>query len=185
MQKHLLHSSAHLFIALLLVNGLAGAKDTSHIDFAINSSQPQGSGRLNFWGFHVYDATLYRAANSSSPEFALDIQYQRSFSGHALASKTADEMKKIGVPEAQAVIWGKELVAVLPNVEPGQTLTGVYSPKVGTTLFYEGKKIAQIPGAEFSKAFFGIWLDPKTSAPKLRAELLGSGCPPPLISGAC
>ncbi len=94
-------------------------------------------------------------------------------------------MKKIGVPEAQAVIWGKELAAVLPNVEPGQTLTGVYSPKVGTTLFYEGKKIAQIPGAEFSKAFFGIWLDPKTSAPKLRAELLGSGCPPPLISGAC
>ena len=185
MLKHLLHSSAHLFIALLLVNGLAGAKDTSHIDFAINSSQPQGGGRLNFWGFHVYDATLYRAANSSSPEFALDIQYQRSFSGHALASKTADEMKKIGVPEAQAVIWGKELAAVLPNVEPGQTLTGVYSPKVGTTLFYEGKKIAQIPGAEFSKAFFGIWLDPKTSVPKLRAELLGNGCPPPLISGVC
>ena len=94
-------------------------------------------------------------------------------------------MKKIGTPEIQAGIWEKELAAVFPNIEPGQSITGIYSPKVGTTLFYEGKKIAQIPGAEFSKAFFGIWLDPKTSAPKLRAELLGNGCPPPLISGVC
>ena len=185
MGKHFSQCSAALFAALSLVGGLCSARDISHIELAINPSQAQGAGRLNFWGFHVYDATLYRAANSSSPEFALDIQYQRSFSGSAIANRTADEMKKIGIPETQAVIWGKELAAVLPNVEPGQTLTGVYSPKVGTTLFYEGKKIAQMPGADFSKAFFGIWLDPKTSSPKLRAELLGNGCPPPLISGAC
>jgi hypothetical protein len=185
MRKQFLKSSATLFIVLSLMASLSSARDTSHIELAMNQSQLQGSGRLNFWGFHIYDAALYRASNSSTPDFALDIQYQKSFSGGALANKTADEMKKIGVSETQAAIWGKELAAVLPNVEPGQTLTGVYSPKVGTTLFYEGKKIAQIPGTEFSKAFFGIWLDPKTSAPKLRAELLGNGCPPTLISGAC
>jgi hypothetical protein len=185
MRKHFLQSSIALYMTLSLVCEFCSARDLSHIELAINQSQLQGKGRLNFWGFHVYDATLYRASNSSSPEFALDIQYQRSFTGSAIAGKTADEMRKIGVPDTQATIWGKELATVLPNVEPGQTLTGVYSLKAGTILFYEGKKIAQIPGVEFSKAFFGIWLDSKTSVPKLRAELLGNGCPPPLISGSC
>lgn len=185
MRKCFVQSSATLFMVLSLVSGVCSARDISHIELAMNQSQLQGAGRLNFWGFHIYDATLYRAGNSSSSDFALYIQYQKSFSGSVLASRTADEMKKIGTPEMQAAIWEKELAAVFPNIEPGQSITGIYSPKVGTTLFYEGKKIAQIPGAEFSKAFFGIWLDPKTSAPKLRAELLGNGCPPPLISGVC
>lgn len=183
--KMISRGSAVLLIALTLFSNPGSAKNLAHIEGAINQAQPQGTGRLNFWGFHVYDATLYRSAGRDSAEFALDIKYQKSFSGASIASRTADEMKNIGVSEAQSAIWGKELAAILPNVEPGQTLTGVYSPKQGTTLFYDGKKIAQIPGADFSKAFFGIWLDSKTSVPKLRAELLGNGCPPPLITGAC
>jgi hypothetical protein len=185
MMKYLASRSAALLITLALAVGICTARDLSRIDPAFNQPQSQGFSKLTFWGFHVYDVTLYRMANLSSPEFALDIKYQKSFSGSSIADKTAEEMKKMGVPNAQATIWGKELAEVLPNVEPGQTLTGIYSPKTGTTFFYEGKKIAQFPGAEFSKAFFGIWLDPKTSIPKLRTELLGNSCPPPLISGAC
>lgn len=185
MSQYFLRRSATLFIALSLVLGLCSAKDLSRIEPMFNQAQPQGVGRLNFWGFHIYDVTLYRMANLSSAEFALDIKYQKSFSGSSIANKTVEEMKKMGVPDAQAAIWGKELTEVLPNIESGQTLTGVYSSKIGTTFFYEGKKIAQIQGADFAKAFFGIWLDPKTSAPKLRAELLGNACPPPLFSGAC
>ncbi|QWE17709.1 chalcone isomerase family protein [Polynucleobacter sp. AP-Nino-20-G2] len=174
-----------LFMMLSLISSLGLANNITHIEDVIKQVQPQGAGRLNFWGLHIYDATLYRSLGKDSSEFALDVRYQKSFSGKAIASRTVDEMKNIGVPESQAMAWGKELAEILPNVEPGQTLTGVYSSQQGTTLFYEGKKIAQIPGADFSKAFFGIWLSPKTSAPKLRAELLGNGCPPPIISGAC
>ena len=94
-------------------------------------------------------------------------------------------MKRTGVPDDQAALWGKELASFLPNVESGQTLTAIYSPKQGTVFYHDGIQIAQIPGAEFSKAFFGIWLDPKTSAPKLRTELLGQTCPPPLFNEAC
>ena len=94
-------------------------------------------------------------------------------------------MKRIGVPDDQANYWGKELTSFLPNVESGQALTAIYTQKLGTTFYFEGKQIAQIPGAEFPKAFFGIWLDPNTSAPKLRAELLGQTCPPPLFNEAC
>ena len=94
-------------------------------------------------------------------------------------------MKNLGVADSQASAWGKELASILPNVEPGQTISAVYTPKQGTSFFYEGKKISQIQGTDFAKAFFGIWLDPKTSVPKLRSELLGQGCPPPLLNEAC
>jgi hypothetical protein len=176
-----------LAIALALGSlSLSGfAKEPPHIKSMMGQTQLQGLGRLNFWGFHVYDANLYRGTTKDSQEFALELKYQKSFSGEAIANRTADEMKNLGVSDTQATAWGKELAGILPNVEPGQTIAAVYIPKQGTSFFYEGKKIAQIQGADFAKAFFGIWLDSKTSVPKLRTELLGQGCPPPLISGAC
>jgi hypothetical protein len=180
--------TSYLFVfiwALSLPASFSFAKEPPHIKNMMGQVQLQGLGRLNFWGFHVYDANLYRGAAKDSQEFALEVRYQRSFSGEAIASRTMDEMKNLGVADAQAATWGKELASILPNIEPGQTITAIYIPKQGTSLFHDGKKISQIPGPDFAKAFFGIWLDSKTSVPKLRADLLGQGCPPPLISGAC
>jgi hypothetical protein len=170
-------------ILLLMPNGFT--RDLSYIDKIFNPALLQGSGKFNWWGFHIYDASFYRAGTPSSQEFALDIRYQKSFTGVAIANSSAEEMKKMGVPEAQVSLWGKELAKVFPNIESGQALTAVYAPKQGTIFYHDGKRIAQIPGVEFSKAFFGIWLDPKTSVPKLRSELLGQGCPPPLLNEVC
>ncbi|MBU3605436.1 chalcone isomerase family protein [Polynucleobacter sp. MWH-Creno-3A4] len=161
------------------------ARDITHIDSALNSAKLQGSGKLTWWGFHIYDASFYRSANPASSEFALDIRYHKSFSGVSIANRSVEEMKKIGVPEAQASLWGKELANFLPDIESGQTLTAVYNPPQGTLFYHDGKRIAQVPGADFSKAFFGIWLDPKTSAPKLRKDLLGQSCSPPIFNEAC
>jgi len=174
-----------LALGMSVSTGSGFAKEPPYIKSMMGQVQLQGLGRLNFWGFHVYDANLYRGATKDSQEFALELKYQKSFSGEAIANRTADEMKNMGVADAQAASWGKELEAMLPNVEPGQTIAAVYIPKQGTSFFYEGKKVSQIQGADFAKAFFGIWLDSKTSVPKLRTDLLGQGCPPPLISGAC
>jgi hypothetical protein len=172
-------------LAFGLLIGLNGyANDLGHIDASLNSPKLQGSGRLTWWGLNIYDASFYRSKNSSA-EFALDLRYQKSFSGSSIANRSADEMKKIGVSDMQAVLWGKELAAILPNVESGQALTAIYSPKQGTVFYHDGKQIGKIPGADFSKAFFGIWFDPNTSAPKLRTELLGRGCPPPIFNEAC
>ena len=161
------------------------AREPVHVQAVLSSAKLQGSGRLTWWGFDIYDAALYRSGNLNSPEFALDFRYQKSFTGIAIANRSADEMKKLGVPDMQAALWGKELASFLPNVESGQTLTAIYNPKQGTFFYFDGKQIAFIKGVDFSKAFFGIWFDTKTSAPKLRSELLGQNCPPPLISEGC
>ena len=165
--------------------GIGVTAEPVYISSELNQANLQGSGTLTFFGFHIYDAALYRGSKISSADFALDLRYQKSLSGAAIANRTTEEMKKIGVPGVQADAWGKELAGFMPNVEPGQNLTAVYNVKQGTTFMYDGKRIAQIQGADFAKAFFGIWLDQKTSIPKLREQLLGQGCQPPLLGESC
>ena len=175
----------NLFSCLLLLSNNSFARDSSYLNSVIKYPVVQGSGLLTFWGFHIYDAKLFRGSSLTSPEFALNIQYQKSFTGSAIANTTAEEMINLGVNQTQANAWAQELKTFMPNVNSGQVLTAAYQPAEGTIFFYEGKRIAQIPGRSFAKAFFGIWLDVNTREPKLRSELLGSACPPPLISESC
>ena len=37
---------------------------------------------------------------------------------------------------------------------------------------FNGRPLGEIADADFARRFFGIWLDPRTSAPELRAALL-------------
>lgn len=62
---------------------------------------------------------------------------------------------------------------IFPDVEEGMQLTGVYVPGQATRFYRDGLFIGEVSDPEFGPAFFGIWLHPKTSAPKLRAALLG------------
>ena len=183
-------SFTKLFLAAVLFitygfTSISFARDLAYIDQALNPAKLQGSGKLTWWGLHIYDASFYRAGSFNSSEFALNLQYHKSLSGLAIANRSAEEMKKLGIPDTQAQVWGKQLATFLPNVEPGQSLTAIYIPKQGTTFYFDGKPLAQIAGADFSKAFFGIWLDSKTTAPKLREQLLGQHCPPPLLEESC
>jgi hypothetical protein len=175
-----------LILLILLFTSLKlMAEEPYSITAELQPAALQGSGKLTFLGLHIYDAALYRSARAPSTDFALEIRYQKSLSGATLSSRTMAEMKKLGIPEERINVWGNELAGFMPDIEAGQNLTAVYSAKQGTIFLFEGKRIALIRGDDFAKAFFGIWLDPKTSVPKLRGSLLGQGCPPPLISGGC
>lgn len=145
----------------------------------------QGEGRMTYFGFELYDARLYQDPKKPGEVFALDIQYLRNFKGQALADRTITEMKQLNVSAKQREVWGQELSRIFPDILPGQTLTALHIPSQGTIFLHNQQKIAQIPGSDFAKAFFGIWLDPRTSAPQLRSKLIANGCAPALVSSAC
>jgi len=174
------------FLSLLFFAcSLSHATENTFSNQLLKQAKVQGKGRMTYFGFHIYDATFYRSHNPNQPFFALQIHYQKSFSGIAIAKSTEDEMKKVGVPDAQASIWGKELSQIFPNITSGENLLAIYDSSLGTRFFYNDRDIGRVSGPDFAKAFFAIWLDPKTSEPKLRRELLGKDCPPPLITEAC
>jgi len=62
--------------------------------------------------------------------------------------------------------------AISPRGEPGPGLAGIYRPGSGTRFYLDGRFLGEIADPEFGRAFFAIWLDPRTSAPQLRASLL-------------
>ncbi|WP_287496246.1 chalcone isomerase family protein [Pandoraea sp. CB10b_02] len=139
-----------------------------------------GQGSFTRMGFHLYDAALFSGserigANWSAHPLVLDLRYARSFKSHTLVQRTLVEMTKLQVAtDAERQHWAEQLSRILPDVSAGQHLTGVFLPGDGTRFFSDGKLIGQIAGDAFGRAFFAIWLDPRTSAPDLRAELVSN-----------
>ncbi len=63
--------------------------------------------------------------------------------------------------------WTQELAQWLPDVQPGDKLTGLYLP--GPTDGVGGQPLGMVNDPELARYFFGIRLLPQTSEPGLRA----------------
>lgn len=142
--------------------------------------EPSGQGALRFFGLPIYQARLwvdprFQPSDYAALPLALELTYQRAFSAQAIAERSIAEMRRIGpFSAAQATRWQQALQAALPDVQPGDRLTGLYQPGSGATFRLRGRTVGTVPDAEFARLFFGIWLSPQTSEPQLRAALLGS-----------
>jgi len=172
-----------VLLVLLIASGPAHAKEL--LDPYVKGLQLQGQGRMTFWGFDVYDARLYVADQRGQSGFALDLNYLRSLKGSDITKSTIDEMQRLGVSETNRNAWGKKLDGIFPNVVSGSSLTAIHIPGRGTVFLHNGKPAGEIAGDDFAKAFFSIWLDPKTAAPKLRTALIGQACAPLIIAPTC
>lgn len=175
-----------ILLSGVMVCSQVQARQSSHgLDSYIGSARLLGQGRMTYWGFDLYDAKLFVADHKAQPSLALKIDYLRSFKGDALRDQTLKEMLQLGVPEARRRQWADALKEVFPNIDPGHSLTAIYRPNVGTLFLHNGQYIGEVAGEDFSQAFFGIWLDPRTTAPHLRRQLLSDQCTPRFISHQC
>lgn len=179
MSDRLLHALAG--VALALVVGMAGAATVSlpmpeplargEAEFRV-----LGTGRMRWFGLHVYDAALWvtgREHHWDQP-FALDIRYARDFAGLRIAEASADEMRRLGTGDGRRIeLWQDQMARIFPDVRKGEHLTGVFRPGVGAEFYYQGRLLGTVRDADFARAFFSIWLDPRTREPRLRASLLG------------
>jgi hypothetical protein len=172
-----------VLLASLVAYGPVHAKES--LDPYVQGLQLQGQGRMTFWGFDVYDARLYVADQRGQSGFALDLNYLRSLKGADITKSTIDEMQRLGVSETNRNAWGKKLDGIFPNVVSGSSLTAIHIPGRGTVFLHNGKPAGEIAGDDFAKAFFSIWLDPKTAAPKLRTALIGQACAPLIVAPTC
>jgi hypothetical protein len=134
-----------------------------------------GEGRLRFIGIHVYDASVWApgAAFSAREPYALDLRYAITINGHALTVRSTKEMRGLGYKdEAKFTAWEKEMDRIFPDLKPGDRLVGVHVPGKEARFYSQDKFLGTVADPEFAQAFFGIWLDEKTSQPALRAKML-------------
>lgn len=137
-----------------------------------------GQARLTVWGFDIYDARLWASAPFSAASFAasalaLELNYLRNFQAVDIAERSLKEMRRSQpVSDAQAARWTAELLRVIPDVRKGDRITAVHRPGLGMAFWVNGRASGEVLDADFAQRFFGIWLSPDTSDPRMREALL-------------
>lgn len=156
----------------------AGAQAPAQVREYLPDFRLAGTGRLTWYGLHVYDAALFVApgfdlGNAAALPFALELTYARRLDGKGIAAASRDEIERLGFgTEGQRSRWHEQMLKLFPDVDKGRRLAGVNVPGAGARFYYDGRLLGSIDDPAFARAFFAIWLDERTRAPQLRESLL-------------
>ncbi len=139
----------------------------------------RGTAAVRWFGIPLYEASLWvhRLAPDGgldySQPFVLRLRYARPFTGRSIAEMSRTEMARLSrVPAEQLARWHDSMLRAFPDVAAGAELAGVHVPGVGMRLFHNGRVLTELPGDDFSRAFFGIWFAPETRDRSVRERLL-------------
>lgn len=156
---------------LMLLGHSAQASAEMRTFYGGLSLQKYGSGEFKRFGFLVYEAQLWAASNPAEPPLAIQLTYKRDIAGSKIVSASVDQMRALGADDQRLEKWSGAMSRIFPDVKPGDQIVGIY--RSGKAVFlYNNQEIGQINDVDFARFFFGIWLDPRTSEPRLRQRLL-------------
>ena len=170
--------------ALLAVAGtvfgasVRGSVAPPEVQTILPSAVLSGSTRFTYWGFSVYDASLwvlpdFEARYFERHRFALHLQYLRNFTNAAITERSVDEMARQASPTPQQrALWNQWLRDAFPDVRAGDRITGINRPGEGALFLTNGQQTGMVPDPAFARLFFGIWLASETSEPAMRTALL-------------
>ncbi|MFM7001403.1 MAG: hypothetical protein ACKOXU_10140, partial [Limnohabitans sp.] len=102
-----------------------------------------GQHRFTYWGFEVYDASLWTSSEFSPEDWAqqaliLELRYLRDFKGSDIAQRSMDEMQgQRALNPSQHKSWFETLQKLIPNIRSGERLTGIYRPDKGMQLLHQ------------------------------------------------
>jgi len=171
---------AALLVLLCAVPAQAGSVPAP-VENEIGNARLAGQGSFRWFGLKIYDAQLWvgdRGFRHDAPEsakFALSLTYARDLYGKHIARTSLDEIRELGYGTSeQHEVWLKRMEALFPDVHEGTRISGIYLPDHGARFYLNGKLLGEIADSDFARAFFAIWLDPRTSASSLRNQLLSS-----------
>lgn len=150
---------------------------------ALRTPRLVGQHRFTYWGFEVYDASLWASAPFAAQDWAkqilaLELRYLRDFKGTDIAQRSIDEIQgQRPLSASQLQSWSATLQALIPNVRAGEQITGIYTPDKGMQLLHQDRVLGELRNPELAQRFLGIWLAPETSQRKLRQQLLAGAQP--------
>jgi hypothetical protein len=150
---------------------------------ALRTPRLVGQHRFTYWGFEVYDASLWANAPFAAQDWAkqilaLELRYLRDFKGADIAQRSIDEIQgQRPLSASQLQSWSSTLQSLMPNVRAGEQITGIYTPEKGMQLLHQDRVLGELRDPELAQRFLGIWLATETSQRKLRQQLLAGAQP--------
>jgi len=108
-------------------------------------------------------------------ERRLVIHYFHSISAEDFAEATSDMIEENVSPDRFNALQPqiRQLNDLYQDVKPGDEYTATYIPGIGTELALNGKALGDVPGSEYSAAFFSIWIGKNPVDEGFRNKLLG------------
>lgn len=140
----------------------------------------RGTGMLEFLKFDMYSAALYVPENSQgitgvldAPLKRLELCYHRSIKVEWMNKAAAKIMEKNPAVDFEAIRKRVEQIsAAYQRVEKGDRYALQYESSSGTTLLLNDEPQITIPGEDFARAYFGIWLSEYPANTHLRDALI-------------
>ena len=133
--------------------------------------------------FKVYVAALYLPENTTLADVLadvprrLEISYLVDIPGPDFGKGAEAVLERNNSPEELARLRSRidRLNAVYRDVKPGDRYALTYVPGQGTERSYNGEPLVTIEGADFSAAYFGIWLGKDPIDKEMRRRLINKG----------
>lgn len=131
--------------------------------------------------FKVYVAAFYQAPGSGPADVLadaprhLEIEYLRNLSKDDFTGAAEDMLAKQHDPATiESIRSGiNQINALYQDVKTGDRYALTYLPGQGTELLYNGQSKGIIPGADFARIYFTIWLGAKHPYQDFRDRLVG------------
>ena len=139
--------------------------------------------RVKFF-MKVYDTSLYLGSASSNAEEILDSDEAMAIRLDVTSTMVTIDAMKDALNEGLVKSTGNNTGPITEEIEQLiSTFTGdvtdsdffefIYMPDAGTNVLKNSTYIDTIPGIEFKKAFFGIWLSKNPIQKNLKKAMLG------------
>lgn len=184
----------HLLIAVCLPSSLIAADSSGNQEICIEkgcfSAQAKvgakelpliGASLYRYLVFDVYSIALYGPGGEQSIDSILSdvpkklvIQYHRDFTREQIVRAGTELMRgnkeinfELTEPQAE-----KMNSLYVEQVSEGDRYWIKYVPGEGTSLYYNGRLLGNVPGSEFARAYFGIWLSRNPIDEDMRDALL-------------
>lgn len=141
-----------------------------------------GVGVLKYLGIiRIYNGALYLPPDIKGKDALtdvakrLEVEYLRSFKSEDFGTATIAGMRKNVDPDTFARLEDKidSHNQLYPDIRRGDRVSLTYIPSIGTEVAVNGAVKGTIPGADFAKALFSLWLGDKPFDTGFKRDLLG------------
>jgi hypothetical protein len=148
------------------------------------SLELRGLGRVYYLRiFEIYVGGLYLPAAVGADRVLddvpkrLELRYSRRVTAADFV-EAADEFLRRNYDEATLAPLAPRLErmhSLYRDVEEGDRYALTYLPDRGTELALNGKPVGVIPGADFARVYFGIWLGERPLSSRFKRDVLDGG----------
>ena len=153
----------------------SGRAKTDEIALATDVWPLVGQARLKVLIWKVYDSALFTPSGrwQGDAPYRLSLHYLRNIPAAKLVEETEKAWREQGRNHPRLNEWLGLLGDLWPDITEGDNLVFGLNEWGDSAFWFNGSPLGSIEDRDFGPLFGGIWLDPDTPRPELRAQLIG------------